>query len=601
VALVGAPALLIGVLAWPVIFSDSIFNDDWLNHLWYLWHESLTIRSNHWPSLFLNYSHAVFYPYYAFNGGTLYALVGGLSLLLGNAPMETYIATYLMAFGAAYGGWYWMARMAGLGRWRAHAPGLVFITSAYYLTLIYGRGDWPELLGVSMIPMMVAAALSLLRAERLHAWPAVALVLSAIVFFGSHNITVLWGSTILAVTGLAVVCCVPRARREITRTGALRIVGLVIPALLVNAWFLLPAIAYQSQTLIGSEYANARRLLLLTMPLVSAEHLFTISRASSSSGVAFALSLPILVIAWVLAGIAILRPAARGGTWARMLLVICAVTVLIGVAMTHSGILLALPQIYTQLQFSYRLESYLLLGISGAVLLVLVLAQGRTGAARLWSAALAPVLCVSVVGAIQQADAYPPANQRGGALSSFFKPPSTVEGLSDYVDVDLPVLTDSHPHPVVIDFPPAAVHSDEVSKVVHLPPGSLYYTNIAGAPDLVHVTGAKIVGIDPEGDDVVRIDPAADPAPRVAQRGGPKWSETLSLSPAESLPVVAGRVLSFVGLAILVLGLVALALRGRRPREPSVSRHPDPEGRGTVRHLPAASATVAPDPGATRS
>lgn len=88
---VGAPLLLLGALAWPLLFSDATFNDDWLNHLWYIWHQSLTIRANHLPSLFLSYSHGIFYPLYAFYGGTIYALTGALSLALGNAPLETYV------------------------------------------------------------------------------------------------------------------------------------------------------------------------------------------------------------------------------------------------------------------------------------------------------------------------------------------------------------------------------------------------------------------------------------------------------------------------------------------------------------------------------
>jgi hypothetical protein len=569
VALVGAPALLIGVLAWPILFSDSIFNGDWINHLWYLWHQSLTIRANHWPSLFLNYSRAVFYPYYAFNGGTVYALVGTVSLLVGDAPLDTYIATYLLAFGAAYGGWYWMGRMAGLGAWRAHAPGLVFITSAYYLTLTYARGDWAELLGVSAIPLVMAAGLSVLRAERLRLWPALALAGSATCFFGSHNITALWGSTILTLAALAIVICVPRARREITRSGAIRVAAVAIPALLVNAWFLLPAFAYKSQTLIGSEYANARRLLLLTMPLVSSGHLFTLSRASATRGDAFALSLPILVLAWVLAGVAIHLWTARGSPWTRALLAVCAVTVLVGVAMTHSGLILALPRLYTEVQFSYRLESYVLLGISGAVLAVLVLAQGGSARMRALRWTLVPVLAVSVVGAVQQTDAYPQGPERASALGTYLTPPVTVEGLSDYLDVDLPHLVDARGRPASIDFPPAAVHDDRVSTVVHLRPGRLYYTNIDGGPNLVHVTGAKIVGIDQEGNDVVRVEPATA-LERTAQtaggRGGPRWSETITLGAADSLPVVLGRLLTIAGVLALAAELGLIAIRRWRGR-----------------------------------
>gem|GEM_PF-4760743 len=38
--------------------------------------------------------------------------------------------------------------MFGLGRWLAHAPGIVFVTSASYLMIVYGFGDGPEFLAV---------------------------------------------------------------------------------------------------------------------------------------------------------------------------------------------------------------------------------------------------------------------------------------------------------------------------------------------------------------------------------------------------------------------------------------------------------------------
>src|SRR5271155_2117218 len=101
-AVVGAPVLLIGALTWPLMFTSSVFEFDWLTHLWLIWQQSLAIRANHAPSFFLNYSHSVFDPQYAFYGGTIYAIAGTLSLVLGNSPLPTYVLTYLIAFAASY-------------------------------------------------------------------------------------------------------------------------------------------------------------------------------------------------------------------------------------------------------------------------------------------------------------------------------------------------------------------------------------------------------------------------------------------------------------------------------------------------------------------
>ena len=89
----GGPLLLIVALAWPLLFTDATFNKDWLNNLWYVWHQGQAIQAGHAPSLFVNYSGGVFYPFYAFYGGTLYVLTGTLSLALGDAPLQAYILT----------------------------------------------------------------------------------------------------------------------------------------------------------------------------------------------------------------------------------------------------------------------------------------------------------------------------------------------------------------------------------------------------------------------------------------------------------------------------------------------------------------------------
>jgi hypothetical protein len=561
---VGAPLLLICALAWPMLFTSAAFNGDWLNHLWFMWHQSLAIRDNHLPSLFLNYSHGVLYPQYAFYGGTIYALAGTLSLLLGDAPLQAYILTYLIGFAAAYGGWYWLARRAGLGRWQAHAPGLVFVTSAYYLTLIYARGDWPEFLAVSTIPLLIASGLSVLRADRLRVWPAIALAASTIVFFGSHNITMLWGSTILILTGLAIVACVPRARREMTTRHAIRTVAIVVPAALVNAWFLLPAVAYGSHTVIGSDYHEASKLLRGTASLVSASHLFTLSRASVSPLDAdFAISLPVLAIAWVLVSTAILLLTRRRGVWMRMLAIVSAVTVAICVAMAHVGFLLALPSLYTQLEFGYRLESYILLGVSGAVLIALVLTQSATPRVRLWAWTLIPVLIVSAIGAIQQVDAHPRVANRAMALRSYRETALPGETLVNYIDIDPPPVASGELPKVT--FSPASVHDDRISATVHLAPGQLVDTNLQGGPNLVHVTGATIVGLDPEGYSVLEVAARGASTAGAAHRGGATAAEaTISLSPADSPPVVAGRLLSLAAAIVLGAGLIALTIRGRR-------------------------------------
>ncbi len=562
VLVAGAGVALIAGVSWPLVFSDSFFTGDWLAQLWFMWHQALALRANHAPSLYLNYVYGVYYPHYTFYGGTLYVLTGSLSLLLGGNPVETYVLTYLLGFAGSCGGWYWLARGCGLGRWWAHAPGLVFITSPYYLTLIYARGDWPEFIAVAMIPLILGAGLSVLRAERLRLWPGLALVVGVVFLTGSHSLTLVWGTSLIALVGVAILLCAPRARRGVTRAGALRLAGLVIPAALLSAWFLVPAAAYESGTLIATEYAQWERLLRGTMGLVSADNLFTISRGTDSpNGATFALSLPILVMAWALVSLAIAARRGLRGTWVRIALICAVLTTALTVLMTHAGLILALPRVWATMQFSYRLESYVLLALSGTVLAILVLAtRGRR--TPVWGWALVPVLAVAVVGGMQQTIAHPKAPDRYTAFNKLYdtSAPGSGEVLIDYVDVHLPLLHDPYGHPPYVRFPAAAIRDNHISRVVRLAPGQLFYTNIQANPSLVHIDGARIAGVTAEGYDVLEMSRNPTPAP-----GG---GTIVALSPAEPLPVVAGRVLSFCALAALLLQFGALAARRRGWRVP---------------------------------
>jgi hypothetical protein len=556
---VGGALVVIAAVSWPLLFANATFNNDWLNHLWYMWHESVAIREQHVPSLFLDYSRGIFYPVYAFYGGTLYALVGTLSLALGDAPLQTYILTYLLGFGAAYGGWYWTARSFGVRGWRAHIPGIVFVTSASYLTTVYVLGDWPEFTAVSMMPLMIAAGLSVLRAQQLRFGPATALAVSSIVFFGSHLITLVWGASTLAVVGVALLACVPAARAAMTRAGVLRVAAIMVPGLLVSAWFLLPTAAYESHTLIAHTYPHFRTLLRETMFTVAAPGLFKLSR-SPTSGSIVSLALPILAIAWVTASIAMLVWSGRRGTWMRAALVIATATAALTVLMTHAGLILALPRIYSTLQFGFRIESFVLLGISGALLAVLAATADAGPRLQRWAWLLAPIALVSVIGAVEQTVAHPHGQDRSTALASFMTPVHERLGQLDYLDHELPSYSTEAPF---VAFPvETAMRDGRVTEVVPVPPNRLIATNIRGGPDLVKVTGARIVGHNPETDDVLELTSASAASPA----GRARATAIITVAPADSFSIVGGRVISLLALAALGAQLGWIGVGGARRR-----------------------------------
>ncbi len=106
-----------------------------------------------------------FYPNYAMYGGSLYAVTAGIGTVVGS-DWFAYGLTYLVAFGLAFGGVMWLSRLLGLRTSMAIGVGLIYVTSAYYLSNPFGRGAWPEFIATSAFPLVLAALVSVLTSEQ---------------------------------------------------------------------------------------------------------------------------------------------------------------------------------------------------------------------------------------------------------------------------------------------------------------------------------------------------------------------------------------------------------------------------------------------------
>ena len=212
---VAIATLAVLLIASPLLFTSDGFAPDFTNAIWLADYQQHVIAAHLHPTLFLQTQQGgVFYPIFAFYGGTLFALTGALAVVLGGSTILAFEVVTLAAIAAAYGGLFWLARQLGVKGLLAHAPAIVFVTSAYYVTNLYGRGAWEEFIAVSMLPLVLAASLRLVRG-RLSVGPVACLVAASAVFSGSHNITLLWGST-LAVAGAR---CVLAAERAFARAA----------------------------------------------------------------------------------------------------------------------------------------------------------------------------------------------------------------------------------------------------------------------------------------------------------------------------------------------------------------------------------------------
>ncbi|MET0600813.1 MAG: hypothetical protein ABW167_02385 [Baekduia sp.] len=543
-------ATLVVALTWPIIARTNSYYLDWPMHLWFMRHQGYSLLHDGGPSLFMHSSEGVFYPLFAFYGGTFYVIGGLLAASLGGAGVYGYALSWVLTFALAYGGWVWLGRLAGLGWWAVQAPPAVFLTSPYVLTLVYGRGDLPEFVAVCSMPLLIASGLSVLRADRLRVGSAVALVFATILFTGTHNLTLLWGGSLLAVLGLVMYVCSPRIRRQVTGRGAARVAGLVVPAVLINAWFLVPALAYQSHTVIAGLAPRWRFTVEHSIDLLF-QSLFTFDRYTIDVWV---FALPVLAMGWVASvGALTLRRAWRT-SW--MLLFVClglVVALLVITMLTQGSLVLLLPEPYVMIQYTYRLENYILLAVAGGVLVGLVLVNEAVRWMRVlaWMS-LAAVVAVSISGALRQIG-HP--QSRAVRQIPFWNPPS-IDSMGDYADGTVPEVP---PKPLKqLLFAAEQVEGSRTSATVDLQPGEIIVTNLMIMPALVHIDGARLIGdqIVRRGDviqrrAVLRVD--ADAVPGAAR---------ITVSGARPWPVVVGQILSLLG----VLGLAANVLLRRLGR-----------------------------------
>jgi hypothetical protein len=559
-------AVVIFICTYPMIAGRaSVLGDggfigyDWFAHLWYIWHQEESLRAHLLPSYFAHNASGVFDPHYAFYGGTLYTLTGLVSVVIGHEA--AFVAAWIWAFMMAYGGLYWMARQAGVGPWPAHIPGIVFVSSPWYLSSIYVWGSWGQNTAFSALLLVIAAAFSILRAQRLRFFPALALAIGVLFYTGSHSLTLAWASTAMTVLGLVCFALLPGFRRMVTRRGVLRIAAVAIPAGMVNGWFLLPALAYQGQTWIGTNYTMATGLLLTSMYYVEPQHILTFTRERADPNQPhLALQLPLLASAWLVAGLVVSRPHWRS-QWLRTAVLMVIAGVGMWQLMTHSSWILGLPHPYDQIQAPYRLEAYINIAVAGGLIATLALIARAGPRVRRWTWVMIPILALILVQARSQLLEPLPTRLVGpqwNTAATYLTGDARL-GMADYVNSEVTEYQPTRQFPYAVFDPTKAEQTDRTVATVDAQPGEYVASNLKASNPLIEVEGAEIVARDQAGNAFLEI--AKDAKPGAAK---------ITVTTTHPFPVVAGRLVTLVGLLCLAAVGVVL-LRRRRQRMPPPS------------------------------
>jgi hypothetical protein len=565
--------LAVLLIASPLLLTSDGFSPDFTNSIWLVAYQQHLIAAHLHPTLFLQTQQlGVFYPLFAFYGGTLFALTGTLAAVLGGSTILAFELVTLAAIAAAYGGLFWLARQLGVKGVLAHAPAIVFVTSAYYVSNLYGRGDWAESIATSLLPLVLAASLRLVRG-RFSIGPAACLVAASFVLSGSHNITLLWGST-LAVVALAVYWLASGRSRELPWRRMLAVVGLIALGIGLNGWFLIPDVSYARDTIISGEHTPWSSLLS-TFGVIF-DPLRTVPSASWLP--ALYVQAPVLALVWGLfaAPLSWRYRGLRAGV-ATALILLAGLFVLI----MSSSAWASLPAVFQRAQFTYRLQTYVTLACAGLVLVgaLALTRRAQSGSAARSDRALALGLgfVVAFSVAICAWQLWVPdthvrdhefchcsslANRAEVLRGPPTLLPESWNAPAGYGDQSLPLLNET----VVSEINPTQVQDNRFAGSVSFPAGPKpFATNIDGGPYLVHIGGGvRVVGRTGAGYLVLqRTTGGAQPVP-------------VELSARLSVPVVLGWITTAVAAVILLVLAAAAWARRWRPRAGDASDRAEP-------------------------
>jgi hypothetical protein len=535
------PAGVVLGLLWPLLFSGRTFSTDWGNHLWVIWAQGLNVRDLGEPSYFLQSSFGLFYPDFAFYGGTMYAVLGTVSWL--TSPVAAATLGYAAALAASYLGWTWIARQAGVEGWRAQLPGAIAVTAPLAVTNLYGRGDIPEVIATSFIPLVLAAGLALFRAPRVRLPAAAAYVAAVAVLTGSHTLTLAWGTVFLAICALILIASNWTAARARARRG-LAVAGLTALGAGINAWILMPLVLFHTRLV--EQEPDPIGLTEYTDPDV----LFSVFRDAADPPVVTAdvdAQLPVLALLWALVCGAVywrLLPAAGR----RLAVGVLALGAALLALVLEPTLIEDLPEVLAFIQFPYRIVTYVTLCAVGLVTLALAAMQREGPAARLPVLALAAIAAFNFGLALQQnSEVRSWLEDRDEALVSSVEPPRTWYAPLQFADGSAPVAEPTLP-PLEI---PVSDRRDVYAATYPPGPAGTAETNIAVGDYLVDVSGAEPAGRTEDGRMVLRLPRSPDRPRQVEVRAD--WGAGVTI----------GRWLTVLSL-LAAAGLAAYCLLARR-------------------------------------
>jgi hypothetical protein len=530
--------------------------------MWLTWMQAREISETGQPSLFLNAEPlGAFYPNFAFYGGTLYAL-GGYFMVITGSTVAVFVGMLVGAFAMAYGGTLWLARQAGIAALLAHLPATIVITGAYYLSLAYGRGSWPELLATSAIPLMLAAGLHIVR-RGAGAGSVLGLGFATMIWSGSHNITFVWGGIFLAGVGACLLLSFGATLGPVGVRRLLTAVGVATLGGLINGWFLLPDVAYSLRTGIAQSPAISAAISDQFNPISVVFDPLRHRATENAYLRSHFTQLPVLVPLWLVVATVLLWRARLGASLRWLFGLLSAMTLVLIALVLNDQLWQKLPSTLSLIQFTFRLQTYIVMSLAGLVIVALRALRNAgpdlAGRTRGLTAGLVAVTAFGLAMAVWQvwnsdAGYWPNSPQvladRSNVLDFPHRtPPTWYDFTGSFRDgSDITVPTQGK---IALDV--TKVEGGKTTQTVVIPPGEgPVGTNIATGAYLVDVGGLRIAGRGADG--FLALERPFDG----------RRSVQLTVRTARTAPVKLGPVLTFLGIAGLLAAALAAGLYGRR-------------------------------------
>lgn len=514
-----------------VLWRHSWF--EWANYYWLVLQQQKAVRSGFFPTYFLQTPRTgYFYPIFAFSGAPASWLAAVIGTALGSG-WAGFVEMLALASSASYFGTWWIARIGGLSRTWAVLPALVVSMSSYTADDLYGRGDWAEMLVIGFVPLLAAGLISLVRNPVAPVWRMACVIVAAVVVLGSDNAEVI----ALFVFGLVTaVCFLPMIwHTRVFRRGMLVATSAAVIGGCLDAWYLVPSLAYGRSTLL---YQSAPGFI--SAGYSSYIDRFTVLLDPARSIILrynFHPQLPALVLLWSLAaGVYWLRrPELR-----RVGIALCA-AIACGIALLSSdAIWVHLPGLIRAVQFPFRMIPFDVLATAGLLIIGLRAIDGRV----FWR--VGAVLACGVIAALTVYQAWTATNLGWNGhpmeVSANATPyPFTFPGQQNgFHFLSSRTLADPTQRIAV-----RAAADDSFGATAHPGPA---VADVAWSP-LITASGATILGVDSSGFAVTRVT-------------RPKVSFTSQVTP----PVLAGLILTFGAVVGVPVALVACRRR-LRPRQ----------------------------------